>query len=133
MTKAVKKIGKGIKTGASSLGKYAKSGVDKAWELGVVEPIKASYQYSGLEDVVGGVQDYLNKPYEEMEKAQRSAQRQQAELEAQARLMQSNLSRDLRGENIAEVIAGGSSEVAGMSGNSRRRRRGSGLTSSLQV
>ena len=133
MTKAVKKIRKGIKTGASSLEKYAKSGAKKAWELGVVEPIEAGYKHSLLKDAVEGVQDYLNKPYEEMEKAQRRAQAQQAELEAQARLMQSNLSRDLRGENIAEVIAGGSSEVSGMSGNSRRRRRGSGLTSSLQV
>ena len=132
MTKAVKKIGKGLKTGASSLTKYAKSGTQKALDLHV-DAAKGITGYGAAEDAVEAVQDWYNKPYEEMEKAQRRAMAQQAELEAQARLLQSNLSRDLRGENIAEVIAGGSSELAGMSGDRRRRRRGSGLTSSLQV
>ena len=132
MSKVAKKLKKGIKTGASSLTKYAKSGVDKAVDLHV-DAAKAISGYDTAVDAVGGVQDYLNKPYEEMEKANREAMRKQAELDAQNRLLQSNLSRDLRGENIAEVVAGGSSELAGMSGGSRRRRRGGGLTSSLQV
>lgn len=132
MSKVTKKLKKGIKTGASSLEKYAKSGAKKAWDLHV-DTAKAASGYDLVEDAAEGVQDWWNKPYEEMEKANRAAMQQQAELEAKSRLLQSNLSRDLRGENIAEVVAGGSSELAGMSGGSRRRRRGTGLTSSLQV
>lgn len=130
--KAFKKIEKGIKTGASSLERYAKSGAKEVWDAHT-DALKYASGYNLAGDALEGIQDWYNKPYEEMEKAQRRAMQQQADLDAQARLLQSNLSRDLRSENIAEVIAGGSSEVAGMSGGSRRRRRGSGLTSSLQV
>lgn len=128
-----KKIEKGIKTGASSLGGYVKSGLKEAGSF-TEDYIKYVSGYQPTKDALEGIQDWWNKPYEEMEKAQRRAMQQQAELDAQAQLMQSNLSRDLRGENIAEVIAGGSSGLSGMSGSSRRRRRGgTGLTSSLQV
>ena len=136
---AGKSIEKGVRTGAASLEDYTRSGLRKVEDL-AKEATGYHHIKGAVEDVgdffdgIGqGLGDMFIRPQVESAVTQRKVLRQQKELAEQAQRLQSNLSRDLRGENIAEVIAGGSSELSGMSGARRRRRGGSGLTSSLQV
>lgn len=65
---------------------------------------------------------------------QAEANRQAAEQQQLLQNMQSNFAADLKGENLSNVVAGGTADLSGMgSEDARRRRRTGGLTASLGV
>ena len=54
-----------------------------------------------------------------------------ANLAAQQASMQSNFAADLKGENLGTVVAGGTAEAGAYSGDPTKRRKASGLSSTL--
>lgn len=86
--------------------------------------------------------DKALSPAEQAQKSQEEAQRaaaeqaalarQQAEQQAQQMaLMQSNFQTDLRGENLATVIAGGTADMASAEADPQKRKKASGLSTTL--
>lgn len=69
----------------------------------------------------------------EAKRAQEALAAQQRQMEQQQRQIQENMSVDLRGENMANVVAGGSAEFQAAESDPRRRRRVGGLSSALGV
>lgn len=69
------------------------------------------------------------------ESAEKQAKITRQETDAQSRLMRTmerNLAADLAGENMAEVVAGGTASAIEPDGGKRKRRTG-GLTASLGI
>lgn len=58
----------------------------------------------------------------------RQQQQQQAE---QMQLMQQNFQTDLRGENLNSVVAGGSADLASAASDPLKRKKASGLSTTL--
>lgn len=62
---------------------------------------------------------------------QNLALQQQQQQADQLALMQSNFQTDLKGENLNTVVAGGSADVASASSDPLKRKKASGLSSTL--
>lgn len=59
------------------------------------------------------------------------ALQQQAQQAEQLALMQSNFQTDLKGENLNTVIAGGSADMASADADPKKRKKSSGLSTTL--
>lgn len=66
-------------------------------------------------------------------RAQEAISAQQRQMEQQQRQLQENMAVDLRGENMANVVAGGSAEFQAAETDPKRRRRVGGLSLALGV
>lgn len=62
-----------------------------------------------------------------------AAQRAIAEAQRAANNLNQNFRTDLSNENLTQVVAGGGAEAAAIETGTRRRRRNSGLSSSLGI
>lgn len=69
----------------------------------------------------------------EAQRAQDALAQQQRQMEQQQRQLQENMAVDLRGENMANVVAGGSAEFQAAETDPKRRRRVGGLSLALGV
>lgn len=90
--------------------------------------------FAGIGDDVFGT-DLQGK---KQDAALREAEETRRQEEQQARLMrdlqqniQDNLARDLKGENMATVVAGGSADAVNVSTEPTKKRRAGGLTAAL--
>jgi type II secretory pathway pseudopilin PulG len=69
----------------------------------------------------------------EAKRAQEALAAQQRQMEQQQRQLQENMAVDLSGENLADVVAGGSAEFQAAESDPKRKRRVGGLSSALGV
>lgn len=90
----------------------------------VIDPMLGE---AGLPNIQG-----RNAAREQAEKQSELTRQQQEQMAAQSRLMQSNFAADLKGENLATVVAGGTAEEFAAADPTKRRRAG-GLTAALGV
>ena len=88
----------------------------------VIDPILGEM---GLWNVQG-----RNKTRESAEEQAKLTRAQQEQQQRELEIMNANFAVDLKGENLSNVVAGGTAEAAEGEFTSRRRRQG-GLTSSL--
>lgn len=89
----------------------------------------------GLPDPSGDFlygKDKALSPAESAAAAQKATQDQAAQLQQQQQLMQSNFAQDLKGENISNVVAGGSASVNdALSVDPRKKKKGLGLAATI--
>lgn len=74
-----------------------------------------------------------NTARDEAQASEDLANRQAQEQAQLMRQMESNFAVDLQGENLTNVVAGGTAEMSAPDGDSTRRRRKGGLTSALGI
>lgn len=70
-------------------------------------------------------------PTEAAEKQAKATRDQAAALQAQQQLIQTNFATDLRGENLSSVIAGGTADASAASTDTTKRKKASGLSTTL--
>lgn len=88
----------------------------------------------GLPDPSGDLlygKDKALSPAEQQEKQAKATRDQAAALQAQQQLIQANFAADLRGENLSNVIAGGSAELSEGTLDPTKRKKASGLSTTL--
>ena len=88
----------------------------------------------GLPDPSGDTlygSDRKRTPQEMAAEDAKKTRDQAAQLQAQQQLIQSNFATDLRGENLSNVIAGGTADVAAGVSDPTKRKKASGLSSTL--
>lgn len=101
-------------------------------KLGLPDP-SGDYLYGGdkaLSPAEQAQQQQMNAQREASDQANLARQQamQQAE---QMQLMQQNFQTDLKGENLNSVVAGGTADVASASADPLKRKKASGLSSTL--
>lgn len=88
----------------------------------------------GLPDPAGDTlygADRKLTPQEMAAKDAKATRDQAAALQAQQQLIQSNFATDLRGENLSSVIAGGTADATASATDPTKRKKASGLSSTL--
>lgn len=70
-------------------------------------------------------------PAEQAEEAAKAGRNQAAQLQAQQQVMQANFATDLKGENLGNVVAGGTADQSGYSTDPTKRKKASGLSATL--
>jgi hypothetical protein len=88
----------------------------------------------GLPDPSGDLfygSDRKLTPAEEQAKIAKATRDQAAQLQAQQQLIQTNFATDLRGENLSNVIAGGTADAAATAADPTKRKKASGLSTTL--
>lgn len=88
----------------------------------------------GLPDPSGDAlygSDKALSPAEMQEQQAKAARDQAASLQAQQQLMQSNFAADLKGENLSNVVAGGTADATVSATDPTKRKKASGLSSTL--
>lgn len=90
----------------------------------VIDPMLGA---SGLPNVSGE-----NANRDSAEEQARLTRQQNEEQQRQLALMQSNFAADLKGENLTNVVAGGTADTT-EAASTTKKRRGGGLTAALGV
>lgn len=88
----------------------------------------------GLPDIGGDAIHGENRklsPAELSEKQAKETRDQAAQLQAQQQLIQTNFATDLRGENLSNVVAGGTADASADIADPTKRKKASGLSSTL--
>lgn len=88
----------------------------------------------GLPDPVGDTlygSDRKRTPQEMAAEDAKKTREQAAQLQAQQQLIQSNFATDLRGENLSNVIAGGTADATTGITDPTKRKKASGLSTTL--
>lgn len=88
----------------------------------------------GLPDPSGDLlygSDRAKTPAEQAEEFAKAGREQAAALQAQQQVMQTNFATDLRGENLGNVVAGGTADTTGYADDPTKRKKASGLSSTL--